>query len=132
MDDAKKSFAERLTARLVEFYQGKLPSNNRIARDFTLRAPNLPPISHETIRQWLRGDCLPHVSRLHVLTKWLGKDLICFNVSHIKTCPHHEQSRACQFENQHLCDALSQLMPAELQTLDHLIQLLIDRRRTDD
>lgn len=132
MDDVKKLFADRLAERLTEFYQGKLPSNNRIARDFTLRAPNLPPISHETIRQWMRGDCLPHVSRLNVLTKWLGEDLIRFTVPHINTCCNKGEDRACQFENQHLCDAFAMLMPTERQTLDHLIQLLIEKRKMDE
>lgn len=129
MEDVKKLFADRLRTRLRDFYNGKLPSNSKIARDFTLRAPDLPPISHETIRQWLRGDCLPHVSRLNVLTQWLGEELIRFTVPHINPCCKKGERRACQFENQHLCDALALLMPSERETLDHLIQLLIERRQ---
>lgn len=75
VEAVKTAFANRLTERLKIAYRGHLPSISVIARDFSLKAPHLPHISGETIRKWLRGDSVPHVSRMQVLIEWLGPDI---------------------------------------------------------
>lgn len=128
MKDIKRQFAERLKQNLKAYYKGKIPSNSKIACDFTLRASNLPPISHETIRQWLRGESLPHVSRLNVLTAWLGEDLINVKTQPMTCLCNKREARECLMDNQQLCDALAKLMPEERQTLTLLVGLLSNRR----
>lgn len=75
MERIKSEFADQFTRCLKAFYQGRLPSFAKIARDFSLRAPHLPHVSAETVRHWVRGSSLPHVSRMQVLVDWLGSDV---------------------------------------------------------
>lgn len=75
MERIKSEFADQFTRCLKAFYQGRLPSFAKIARDFSLRAPHLPHVSAETVRHWVRGSSLPHVSRMQVLVDWLGPDV---------------------------------------------------------
>lgn len=69
-------FASCLRKKLREFYGGHIPSTAVIARDYSFRAGQLPPVSPETIRKWISGVSLPHMSRLSVLSDWLGADLL--------------------------------------------------------
>lgn len=75
MERIKSDFADQFTRCLKAFYQGRLPSFAKIARDFSLRAPHLPHVSAETVRHWVRGSSLPHVSRMQVLVDWLGPEV---------------------------------------------------------
>lgn len=74
-DFIKTAFASRLTDCLRKAYKGQIPSIAIVARDFSLRASHLPHVSGETIRKWLRGESLPHVSRMQVLIEWLGPEI---------------------------------------------------------
>lgn len=71
----KLVFANQLKEALLRVYKGRLPSIASIARDFSLKSPHLSHISSETIRKWLRGESLPHVSRMQVLIDWLGPEI---------------------------------------------------------
>ena len=66
-------FHRLLLARLKLRY-GKIPTSARLARDFSLIASDVDPISHETARKWLRGDVMPHARRLKILSSWLNID----------------------------------------------------------
>lgn len=72
MDQVKEAFSIELAESLRQAYGGRIPSIATIARDFSLKSPHLPHISNETIRKWLRGESLPHISRMQVLIDWLG------------------------------------------------------------
>ena len=75
MSHLKVDFSRQLAEGLKSFYGGRLPSFATIARDFSLRAPHLTHLSAETVRQWIRGQALPHVSRMQVLVDWLGPQM---------------------------------------------------------
>ena len=75
MDCVKRSFANGLIDSLKRFYGGRIPAMATIARDFSFQSPHLPHVSGETVRKWIRGDTLPHVSRMQVLIDWLGPQL---------------------------------------------------------
>lgn len=72
MDQVKQAFSIELVDGFKRAYGGQMPSIATIARDFSLKSPQLPHISNEAIRKWIRGDSLPHVSRMQVLIEWLG------------------------------------------------------------
>lgn len=74
MNSLNQHFASELRSRLKARY-GKVPSCSVVARDFSLLAKNTNPISIETVRKWLNGECLPHITRLQVLQAWLGLNL---------------------------------------------------------
>ena len=69
----QKRFQRLLLARLTARY-GRVPTCSRLARDFSLIAADVAPISNETARKWLRGDVMPHASRLKILCTWLDID----------------------------------------------------------
>ena len=75
VENIKEAFALKLTECLRSNYGGVVPSIAVVARDFSLKSPALPHVSGETVRKWLRGDCLPHISRLQVLVDWLGPEI---------------------------------------------------------
>ncbi|MGV0953534.1 MAG: hypothetical protein ACOYBR_04425 [Fluviibacter sp.] len=75
MKRIKSDFSDQFQRCLKAFYKGRLPSFASIARDFSLRAPHLPHVSAETVRHWVRGSSLPHVSRMQVLVDWLGPEV---------------------------------------------------------
>ena len=66
-------FQRLLLARLKARY-GRIPTSARLARDFSLIAAEVAPISNETARKWLRGDVMPHAKRLKILCSWLNID----------------------------------------------------------
>lgn len=75
MDQVKEAFSIELVESLKRSYGGRLPSLAAIARDFSLKSPHLPHISTETVRKWIRGESLPHISRMQVLIDWLGPQM---------------------------------------------------------
>lgn len=72
MDHVKQAFSVELVESLKRAYGGQMPSIATVARDFSLKSPHLTHVSNETIRKWIRGESLPHVSRMQVLIEWLG------------------------------------------------------------
>lgn len=75
MNTIKQEFASALVRGLKNLYGGRMPSIAVVARDFSLKSPHLPHVSGETVRKWIRGECLPHVSRMQVLTEWIGPQI---------------------------------------------------------
>lgn len=75
MDQVKKAFSIKFAQSLKGAYGGRMPSIATVARDFSLKSPHLPHISNESIRKWLRGETLPHISRMQVLIDWLGPEI---------------------------------------------------------
>lgn len=75
MRQLKLEFSGQFVKSLKDFYGGRIPSFATVARDFSLRAPHLPHVSAETVRQWARGAAVPHVSRMQVLVDWLGPEI---------------------------------------------------------
>ena len=75
MDQVKEAFSIELAKSLRQAYGGRIPSIAIVARDFSLKSPHLPHISNESIRKWLRGETLPHISRMQVLIDWLGPQI---------------------------------------------------------
>lgn len=71
MVELKNAFAKEFRRSLIAHY-GKVPSCAKIARDFTLIAPELEPISVETVRKWLLGINMPHSARMRTLVVWLN------------------------------------------------------------
>ena len=67
----KTRFANSLNRQLLEYY-GRIPSASALARDFNLRAGNIPPITQEAARRWIRGLSMPEMEKLQVLISWLG------------------------------------------------------------
>ncbi len=76
----QKRFQRLLLARLTARY-GRVPTCSRLARDFSLIAADVAPISNETARKWLRGDVMPHASRLKILCTWLDIDFARMSAS---------------------------------------------------
>ena len=72
VDRVKQEFSTELVECLKGAYGGRMPSIATVARDFSLKSPHLAHISNETVRKWIRGDCLPHISRMQVLIDWFG------------------------------------------------------------
>ena len=69
----KQQFAKELNRQLLEYY-GRIPSAAVLARDFNLRAANVPQISQETARRWIRGLSIPELDKLQILVDWLSLD----------------------------------------------------------
>jgi len=69
-------FAACLRKKIREFYGGHIPSTTVIAKDFSFRSGQKPAVSSETVRKWLSGISLPHMTRLSVFADWLGSDLL--------------------------------------------------------
>lgn len=133
----KAAFANRLTECLRNAYRGQLPSIAVIARDFSLKSPHLPHVSGETIRKWLRGESLPHVSRMQVLIDWLGPEI---------ASPFEHYGRAVAYQtNQHnsntyepLTNNISELLAIastltekEYQSVLSIARLLADKHHLD-
>jgi hypothetical protein len=64
-------FSRRLNDSLMAKY-GYVPSAARFSDAFNLRAHGTTTIFRETARKWIRGAAIPELSRLKVLTDWLG------------------------------------------------------------
>ena len=71
MDEIKKVFCAELSKSLLEYY-GRIPSSSAFARDFNLRASDqVPQISKETARRWIRGLSFPEIDKLQLIVTWL-------------------------------------------------------------
>lgn len=124
MTATKKAFAAHLKSGLIKHYQGRMPSFNAIARDFTLRAPDLPPVSSETVRHWLRGQSMPHVSRMQVLIDWLGSELVDFSLPRNIDCCNKGLGKSCPEERLALCDMIEHLNQQESHALMAVLHML--------
>lgn len=144
MERIKSDFADQFKRCLKAFYQGRLPSFAHIARDFSLRAPHLPHVSAETVRQWVRGCSLPHVSRMQVLVDWLGPEVAASFDLHAKAllsgrpvaqsnqlitplAEFNQQSLASFITSAKLLTVLESLNDQERQAVYEIAQLLVTR-----
>ena len=145
MERIKSVFADQFTRCLKAFYQGRLPSFAKIARDFSLRAPHLPHVSAETVRHWVRGSSLPHVSRMQVLVDWLGPEVAASFDNHARallsgkpgiqsnqlftTLPsltiNNEQQASEETTPAELLTVLNRLTEQERQAIMEIAQLLL-------
>jgi hypothetical protein len=66
-----QKFSDVLQKKLIERF-GCIPSANRLANQFNLRAANTEPITQEAARRWIRGLSMPQVDRFQVLSAWLN------------------------------------------------------------
>jgi len=79
-NEVKDQFASILQAALVDKFGG-LPSNSVIAREFNLRAYDSEPVTHESVRRWIKGISMPDERKMRILVSWLALDLRkCFQV----------------------------------------------------
>ena len=69
MDDAKKLFAQRLSAAMEA--AGYAPRPAVLEREFNTRYWGKPMTLHG-VRRWLLGDTIPPQDKLLVLAEWLG------------------------------------------------------------
>ena len=77
----KDQFANILCEALAEKFGG-IPSNSVIAREFNLRAYDSEPVTHESVRRWIKGISMPDERKLRILVSWLDLDLRkCFQVT---------------------------------------------------
>ncbi len=102
----QKRFQRLLLARLTARY-GRVPTCSRLARDFSLIAADVAPISNETARKWLRGDVMPHASRLKILCAWLDIDFARMNASEPPATTG--QDRELDAFRQRLCELMKLL-----------------------
>lgn len=147
MERIKSDFADQFTRCLKAFYKGPLPSFAKIARDFSLRAPHLPHVSAETVRHWVRGTSLPHVSRMQVLVDWLGPEVAASFDNHAKAllsgrpAPNsnqlfnrlseaNQQSDSPESTQTELLAVLNRLNDQERQAVYEIAQLLVARHDT--
>jgi hypothetical protein len=69
----KQEFAVVLRAALkVKF--GRLPSASFVSMQFNRRV-TFNGVSSETVRRWMRGNCLPRCEHMEVLVVWLDIDM---------------------------------------------------------
>lgn len=144
MERIKSDFADQFSRCLKAFYKGRLPSFAKIARDFSLRAPHLPHVSAETVRHWVRGTSLPHVSRMQVLVDWLGPEVAASFDSHARALLSgrpvaqsnqlitpltelNQQSLASVITSAKLLAVLESLNDQERQAVFEIAQLLVTR-----
>ena len=127
MSATKKVFAKHLKSGLLKHYQNQMPSFNVIARDFTLRAPDLPPVSSETVRHWLRGESMPHISRMQVLIDWLGAELVDFSLQRSSDCCNKGFDKNCHKQRLSICDMIEKLNQQESQAMIAVLHMLAAR-----
>jgi hypothetical protein len=51
---------------------GRIPSAEKIAAQFNLRASDVKPIGRETARRWIRGIVMPDLKQKRIIDDWLG------------------------------------------------------------
>lgn len=125
MSATKKSFASHLQSGLLKHYRGRMPSFNVIARDFSLRAPDLLPVSRETIRHWLRGESMPHMTRMQVLIDWLGAELIDYSSQCNRECRQEGVNKSCVEERIALCNMFEKLDRQETRAMMAVLNMLV-------
>lgn len=128
----KSAFADCLIASLKRVYAGQMPSISVIARDFAFRGPHLPHVSGETVRKWLRGESLPHVSRMQVLIEWLGPEIALPFEHHPRTAHQPPvspgRSDSAPTENiRELVSIASHLTEKEYQSVLNIARLLVEK-----
>lgn len=148
MRQLKVEFSEQFVKSLKDFYGGRIPSFATVARDFSLRAPHLPHVSAETVRQWARGAAVPHVSRMQVLVDWLGPGVAASFDRHSKvlvagkpdsqdhalgnalnlTSAHHDHGAP---DEQYLLELMHSLSSEEQQAVIEIAELLAGKHRHD-
>ncbi len=130
MQNLKSSFAIHLQNKLRQRY-GKLPSCAVFARDFSLLARDVEPISIETARKWMRGKALPHAARLRVLCAWLQIDP---SLGHIESEQHDKQLfnthnlNGTHHPNPELLRLVEKLSSAEVEILVELLKIYIKKK----
>jgi hypothetical protein len=67
------NFCQELNKKLLAYY-GRVPSATVLSRDFNLRAKDVPTISQESARRWIRGLSIPESNKLQLLIEWLDLD----------------------------------------------------------
>ena len=144
MDRVKQAFSMELIESLKRAYGGRLPAIAAIARDFSLKAPHLSHVSTETIRKWIRGESLPHISRMQVLIDWLGPQManpfeqpvmaIKFAKQQNTAATNHNGNVHCNpvFAEPHpihdqLINVIDQLNEKECQSILAIAKLLADK-----
>lgn len=148
MDQVKQAFSIELADSLKSAYGGHLPSLATIARDFSLKSPHLPHISTETIRKWIRGEALPHVSRMQVLIDWLGPQignpfeqpvltLQSAKKRAAETAKHNGNGNGHHAFTEHpfhdqLVGIIEKLNERECKSILEIAQLLADKRTEED
>lgn len=143
MDRVKQAFSVELVASLKREYGGRMPSMATVARDFSLKSPHLAHISNETIRKWIRGDSLPHISRMQVLIDWLGpqiRDPFDKPVKAIRLIQNNSSSEAAKNHtngekhpmHDELLRIIERLSEKECQSILAIAQLLADKDAQQD
>ncbi len=143
MDQVKQAFSIELVASLKRAYGGRMPSMATVARDFSLKSPHLSHISNETVRKWIRGDSLPHISRMQVLIDWLGPQIrdpfdkpikgIRFiqNSDSTEASKHHTNGEKHPMHDE-LNRIIERLSEKECQSILAIAQLLADKDAHQD
>jgi threonyl-tRNA synthetase len=130
MQDLKNTFSLHLQKKLRERY-GKVPSCSVFARDFSLLAKDVEPISIETARKWIRGKALPHASRLRVLCDWLQIDT---SFGQLDSNQYNHQSlyghsfNGLHQTNTELLRLTEKLSPEEVEVLVDLVKIYIKKK----
>lgn len=130
MQDLKNNFSLLLQNKLRERY-GKVPSCAVFARDFSLLAKDVEPISIETARKWIRGKALPHATRLRVLCAWLQIDTSFGQLD--STQYNHQSLYGHSFNGLHqttseLLRLIEKLSPEEHEVLIDLVKVYIKKK----
>ena len=123
MQHLKNKFAEQLQQKLRNHY-GRIPSCAVFARDFSLLAKDVEPISVETARKWIRGKALPHAARMRVLCAWLNMD---FSLSLEETSLIQSKPVMNGFDRD-FQQIIQRLRPEELKTLKEIANLYLQQR----
>lgn len=123
MQHLKNKFAEQLQQKLRNHY-GRIPSCAVFARDFSLLAKDVEPISVETARKWIRGKALPHAARMRVLCAWLNMD---FSLSLEETSLIQSKPALNGFDRD-FQQIIQRLRPEELKTLKEIANLYLQQR----
>jgi hypothetical protein len=131
VQDLKNNFSLLLQNKLRERY-GKVPSCAVFARDFSLLAKDVEPISIETARKWIRGKALPHATRLRVLCAWLQIDT---SFGQLDSTQYNHQSLfyGHSFNGLHqtiseLLRLIEKLSPEEHEVLIDLVKVYIKKK----
>jgi hypothetical protein len=131
----KTVFASQLSDCLRKTYRGHIPSIAVIARDFSFKAPHLPHISGETVRKWLRGESLPHVSRMQVLIDWLGPEVATPFEQHTRALTHRANGASVEITDttdghgDELLHIARLLTEKEYQSVLDIARLLAEKHR---
>ena len=130
MQNLKNNFSILLQNKLRERY-GKIPSCAVFARDFSLLARDVEPISIETARKWIRGKALPHASRLRILCAWLQIDT---SLGQLDPSPYkHTALNPNGLNGSHLPTSeilrlTEKLSPNEMEVLIELVKIYIKKK----